>query len=185
MQGTCTEQSESIQGTCREHARNNQRAFREHSGNMHGTIREHSGNMQGTCTEHARNNQGAFREHAGNMHGTCTEQSGSIQGTCREHSGNIQGAFREHLVSHYYINIYYCHYTSTGYIFSHLSYILLGSPVKFKVQKIRFQMTRDPREVLRIPAGSRWNNGLKSTNFAFVVKCSIAKRETFLQILFL
>ena len=46
-------------------------------------------------------------------------------------------------------------------------------------------MTRDLREALRIPAGSRWNIGLKSARFAFVVKCSIAKRETFLQILFL
>jgi hypothetical protein len=56
---------------------------------------------------------------------------------------------------------------------------------KFKFQKIRFQMTRDLREALRIPAGSRWNIGMKSASFAFVVKCSIAKRETFLQILFL
>jgi hypothetical protein len=46
-------------------------------------------------------------------------------------------------------------------------------------------MTRDLREALRIPAGSRWNIGLKSASFAFVVKCSIAKRETFLRILFL
>jgi hypothetical protein len=46
-------------------------------------------------------------------------------------------------------------------------------------------MTRDLREALGIPAGSRWNIGLKSASFAFVVKCSIAKRETFLQILFL
>ena len=30
---------------------------------------------------------------------------------------------------------------------------------------------------LRIPAGSAWNIGLKSAGFAFVVKCSIAKRE--------
>jgi hypothetical protein len=58
---------------------------------------------------------------------------------------------------------------------SQLSSILLGSPVNFK-----FQMTRDLREALRIPAGSRWNIGLKSASFAFVVKCLIAKRETFL-----
>jgi hypothetical protein len=30
---------------------------------------------------------------------------------------------------------------------------------------------------LRIPAGSPWNIGLKSASFAFVLKCSIAKRE--------
>ena len=41
-------------------------------------------------------------------------------------------------------------------------------------------MTRDLREALRIPAGSRWNIGLKSASFAFVVKCSIAKREIML-----
>ena len=38
-------------------------------------------------------------------------------------------------------------------------------------------MTRDLREALRIPGGSRWNVGLKSASFAFVVKCSIAKQE--------
>ena len=41
-------------------------------------------------------------------------------------------------------------------------------------------MTRDLREALGIPAGSRWNIGLKSASFAFVVKCSIAKREILL-----
>jgi hypothetical protein len=31
---------------------------------------------------------------------------------------------------------------------------------------------------LRIPAGSRWNSGLQSASLAFVLKCSIAKRES-------
>ena len=39
----------------------------------------------------------------------------------------------------------------------------------FKFQKIRF-LTRDLTEALRIPAGSRWNIGLKSVSFAFVSK---------------